>query len=80
MKTAASFSSSLLYLLQEENEVEDFHGPVEQRQCRDVIFLLIFIAFLGGVVWLSFTCTRRVLSNRLIVLRDICVKIIDSFI
>ncbi|WAR24151.1 hypothetical protein MAR_037820, partial [Mya arenaria] len=25
-------------------------GPLDQRECRDVIFLIIFIAFLGGVV------------------------------
>ena len=38
-----------------ENDVDvkserEFNGPIENRECRDVIFLLIFLLFLGGLV------------------------------
>ena len=29
---------------------EDFHGPLEHRECRDIIFLIIFLAFIVGMV------------------------------
>lgn len=35
-------------------EVQEFDGPTKNRVCRDVIVLLLFIAFLGGLGWLCF--------------------------
>ncbi|KAL3869724.1 hypothetical protein ACJMK2_042373 [Sinanodonta woodiana] len=32
----------------------EFEGPVAERSCRDVIFLLIFIAYLGGMGYVSY--------------------------
>ncbi len=28
----------------------DFNGPIGNRSCTDIIFLLFFIAFIGGMV------------------------------
>ena len=34
----------------EEDEEEDMDGPLEDRSCTDIIFLLFFAAFLVGMV------------------------------
>ncbi|KAK7073037.1 hypothetical protein SK128_003446, partial [Halocaridina rubra] len=34
-------------------EDDEFAGPTSKRECRDVIFLIIFLAFLGGA-WAIF--------------------------
>ncbi|CAH1787745.1 unnamed protein product [Owenia fusiformis] len=35
-------------------EEDEFDGPLEDRSCRDVLFLLIMIAFIGGMGYFSF--------------------------
>ncbi|KAL4235876.1 hypothetical protein ACF0H5_004265 [Mactra antiquata] len=41
-----------------EEDLPDFYGPLENRQCRDIIFLIIFLAFIcgiGGVAYFGIT-------------------------
>lgn len=35
-------------------EVDSFDGPIKNRQCRDVLFLILFVAFLGGMGYTSY--------------------------
>lgn len=44
-------------------EVDSFEGPVKDRKCRDVLFLIIFIALLGGMVSLKSFSNRYLLSE-----------------
>ncbi|XP_076462670.1 choline transporter-like protein 1 [Babylonia areolata] len=53
--------------IQGEQSVEEkFEGPTENRVCRDVFFLLIFIAFLGGLGWLFYYSIEKGNPNALI--------------
>ncbi|CAE1273146.1 unnamed protein product [Acanthosepion pharaonis] len=35
-------------------EVDSFEGPIKDRKCRDVLFLIIFIALLGGMGYTAY--------------------------
>ena len=39
----------------EEDEEEDMDGPLEDRSCTDIIFLVFFAAFLIGMVSTKFS-------------------------
>nr|XP_006815345.1 PREDICTED: choline transporter-like protein 1-like [Saccoglossus kowalevskii] len=54
--------------LAENNEQsdKDFDGPVSKRSCRDVICLIIFLAFWGGMGYIAYVAIRDGQPERLI--------------
>ncbi|XP_071117793.1 choline transporter-like protein 1 [Haliotis cracherodii] len=51
----------------EPRQVEDhFTGPTKTRSCRDVVFLILFIAFIGGLGYVIYRAVDLGHPNRLI--------------
>ena len=44
-----------------EDEEEDLDGPMEDRSCTDIIFLVLFAAFLVGMV-IRITCKTHIIK------------------
>ncbi|KAL8610617.1 hypothetical protein ACOMHN_006336 [Nucella lapillus] len=60
-------ASTLVLSFKGVHEVEDkFEGPTEKRVCRDVVFLILFLGFLGGLSWLFYYAVERGNPNALI--------------
>ncbi|XP_060603874.1 choline transporter-like protein 1 [Ruditapes philippinarum] len=50
----------------DEDQDGEFHGPLEQRECRDVIFLIIFIAFIFGIFGITYISVKQGNPYRLV--------------
>ena len=42
------------------------HGPVKNRKCRDVFFLILFLLFWAGMFWICATAVQNGQITRLL--------------
>ncbi|XP_045159516.2 choline transporter-like protein 1 isoform X2 [Mercenaria mercenaria] len=49
-----------------DDDQDEFYGPLEQRECRDVIFLIIFVAFICGIGGVTYIAVKQGNPYRLV--------------